>query len=334
MSVGTRAHGDSGLLIGRSRTFREALGKISRYARCSAPVLIEGETGTGKELAARALHAKSDRRAGPFVAINVGALPEALIVNELFGHEQGAFTGAARRCGGLVAQAEGGTLFFDEIDSLPVSVQATLLRFLQEHEYRPLGGGRTREADVRVVSACNGDMAALVRAHKFREDLFYRINVLQLRLPPLRERLGDLEVLTEHFLDLMQERYGGPERRLEPGARAAMARHAWPGNVRELENRVHRAYLLARDARITEDDLDLPKANGASVTELLDDAPFAVAKARLVAAFERDYIRAVLAKTEGNLSAASRLAKKERRAFARLVEKHGIDRREFTHPSY
>lgn len=331
MSARRRAGNTSELLIGRSRAFRDALGKISRYARCSAPVLIEGETGTGKELAARALHATSDRRAGPFIAINVGALPEALIVNELFGHEQGAFSGAASRRGGLVEQAEGGTIFFDEIDSLPMSVQATLLRFLQEHEYRPLGGGRSREADVRVVSACNADMATLVRTQKFREDLFYRINVLQLRLPPLRERLADLTALTEHFLGQMQERYDGPDRRLEPGAWAAMAQHAWPGNVRELENRIHRAYLLAREAGITEEDLDLPNADGASTGELLDDAPFAIAKARLVAEFERDYIRAVLAKTEGNLSAASRLARKERRAFARLVEKHGIDRREFTH---
>ncbi len=254
------------------------------------------------------------------------------MLNELFGHEQGAFTGADRRRGGLVRQAEGGTLFFDEIDSLPMQVQATLLRFLQEREYRPLGGGRARKADVRILAASNADIAALVARRRFREDLYYRINVLQLRLPPLRVRADDISLLSDHFLAKLRGRYGGPQRGLTDGARTALARHPWPGNVRELENRIHRAFLLADDGVIAEDLLELPTA--AANDEPFDDsrafeASFAAAKARVVAEFERNYIRDVLARAKGNMSAASRMAGKERRAFARLVEKYGIDRRDF-----
>lgn len=332
MSV-TGSLGDSGgLLIGESEPFQAALDQMGRFAECGAPVLLEGETGTGKELAARTIHIRSDRRSGPFVPLNMGALPEALLINELFGHEAGAYTGAHRSSGGLVQEAEGGTIFLDEIDSMPLSAQATLLRFLEDQEYRPLGAGRTRRADVRVVSATNADMAGLVRAHAFREDLFYRVNVLRLRLPPLRERLGDLEPLSMRFLARLRERYGGPMRRIAPGAWAVMRRHRWPGNVRELENRIHRGFLMSRDSDIGVADLDLGHVVAEAPAGAIEPTSFTAAKARVVAEFERAYIERVLTETRGNLSAASRLAKKERRAFARLVVKHGIDRRDFARP--
>ncbi|MEO0762097.1 MAG: sigma-54 dependent transcriptional regulator [Pseudomonadota bacterium] len=318
-------------MVGGSAAFRDALDKIDRFAGCIAPVLVEGETGTGKELAARALHARSDRSSGPFVALNVAALPEALVVNELFGHEGGAYTGAAGRQGGLVAEAEGGTLFLDEIDGLPLGAQAVLLRFLQDQEYRPLGGGRMRRADVRVVAASNAGMAGLIGARQFREDLFWRLAVLQLTLPPLRERPGDLEPLVAHFLGLMRRRYGGARRGIAPGAWEAMRRHPWPGNVRELENRVHRGYVLAAGAAISAEAMDLTRTPDAApdAGDSAACAPFAAAKADAVAAFERAYIARALAETGGNVSAASRLAGKERRAFTRLIAKHGIDWRDF-----
>lgn len=321
-----------GLLIGESRPFQAALDQMSRFAECSAPVLLEGETGTGKELAARTIHGQSDRSAGPFVPLNMAALPEALLINELFGHEAGAYTGAQRSSGGLVQEAEGGTIFLDEIDSMPLSVQATLLRFLEDQEYRPLGAGAARQADVRVISATNADMTELVRAHRFREDLFYRVNVLHLRLPPLRARLGDLEPLAASFLERLRQRYGGATRRIAPDAWAVMRRHSWPGNVRELENRIHRGFLMAQGADIGVVDLDLGHVAAETSAEPAEATSFTAAKARVVAEFERAYIERVLSETHGNLSAASRLANKERRSFARLVVKYGIDRKDFAPP--
>lgn len=316
-------------LVGESAVFLEAVAKIRQYGACSAPVMVLGETGTGKELAARALHYLSDRKGGPFVAVNFGALPENLIMNELFGHERGAFTGADKPCPGLIDQARGGTILFDEVDTLPLTGQAALLRFLQNQDYRPLGGGRERHADVRVVSASNADLEQLVKDGRFREDLYYRLNVLDLRLPPLRARKRDMPLLAGHFLTKFRRKYGGPVRHIAPTAKVAMARHDWPGNVRELENRLHRAVLLATDGTIREHDLDLP------TVEDTDDLPeskpcaFAEAKKRAIAEFEQAYLCRILSETRGNVSAASRLAGKERRAFTRLLDKHGIDRRRY-----
>ena len=197
-------------LIGDSKTFHDVLVKIEAFSACDAPVLIEGETGTGKELVARALHYLSRRRSGPFVPINCAALPEHLVVSELFGHKRGAFTGAEARQAGLVEQANRGTIFFDEVDSLPLPAQAVLLRFLQDQEYRPLGGGPPQTGNVRVLAASNASMRTQVRERRFREDLFYRLNVLTLHLPPLRDRRDDIALLARHFLGRFRHRYGGP----------------------------------------------------------------------------------------------------------------------------
>ncbi|MGH6905077.1 MAG: sigma 54-interacting transcriptional regulator, partial [Geminicoccaceae bacterium] len=201
-------------LIGDSASFQEVMARIARFSACDAPVLIEGETGTGKELVARALHYRSARQGNPFVPINCAALPEQLVVSELFGHERGAFTGAQARRVGLVEQARRGTIFFDEVDSLPPPAQAVLLRFLQDQEYRPLGGGSALYADTRVLAASNVCVANEVRERRFREDLYHRLNVLTLTLPPLRARRGDILALATNFLDRLGRQYRRPAKTL------------------------------------------------------------------------------------------------------------------------
>jgi len=319
-------------LIGDSPSFREVMVRIKRFSACDAPVLIEGETGTGKELVARTLHYRSARRDHPFVPINCAALPEQLVISELFGHERGAFTGAQGRRAGLVEQARGGTIFFDEVDTLPPPVQAVLLRFLQSQEYRPLGGDSALHADARVVAASNAGMADAVRERRFREDLYHRLNVLEVSLPPLRARRGDIMDLAVHFLDRLSRQYRRAPKTLSATAVSALLRHDWPGNVRELENRLHRSFLMADDQQICCADLELDgreDGGGPEAGAVPLEGTFAAAKARAVADFERAYLCQLMAATQGNVSAASRLAGKERRTFARLLRKHGIERRRF-----
>ncbi|MDO6416130.1 sigma-54 dependent transcriptional regulator [Sphingomonas sp. BIUV-7] len=317
-------------LVGASDAIRAVLAKLEAFSTCDAPVLIDGETGTGKELAARALHYQSRRRGEPFVPINCAALPEQLIVNELFGHHRGAFTGAEVRQAGLVEQAGGGTILFDEVDMLPLPAQAVLLRFLQDQEYRPLGGGVVKIGDVRIVAASNARLATKVKDRSFREDLFYRLGVLMLHLPPLRERRDDVPLLADHFLQRLQQRYGGAKR-LDPQALDTLEAHDWPGNVRELENRLHRAFVLSPGPEIGCAELELePTAAPARLRTVANGCDvFAAAKVRAIADFEHDYLSRLMAMTRGNISAASRVAHKERRTLARLLQKHGINRREY-----
>jgi DNA-binding NtrC family response regulator len=266
------------------------------------------------------------------VPINCATLPEQLVVSELFGHERGAFTGAQGRRAGLVEQARHGTIFFDEVDTLAPPVQAVLLRFLQDQEYRPLGSGSALHADTRIVAASNVCMATAVRERRFREDLYHRLNVLEVSLPPLRARRGDILDLATRFLDRLSLQYRRAPKTLSARAVSALLEHDWPGNVRELENRLHRAYLMADGRQICCADLELDgpeHGDGPGEDVVLPAATFAAAKARAVADFERAYVRNLMAATHGNVSAASRLAGKERRTFARLLKKHGIDRRRF-----
>ncbi len=319
-------------LIGNSEAMRDVRAQLEMFSACDAPVLLEGETGTGKELAARALHYQSPRRGEPFVPINCAALPEQLVVNELFGHCRGAFTGAERHEAGLVEQARRGTILFDEVDTLALPAQAVLLRFLQDQEYRPLGSGGVKTASVRIVSASNAGMAGKVRTASFRQDLFYRLGVLTLRLPPLRERREDIHPLARYFLARFQQRYGGPPRELSERALATLEAHDWPGNVRELENRLHRAFVLSFDDEVDWTDLGLGPAGPCERSITAPNGAFgsfATAKARVVADFEQDYLSRLMSLTNGNISAASRVARKERRTLARLLKKHGIDRREY-----
>ena len=319
-------------MIGNSPVFLHTLDLIARMARYDAPVLIQGETGTGKELAARAIHYQSPRRSAPFIPLNCGALPEGLIESELFGAERGAYTDARDTRLGLVAMAEGGTLFLDEIDSLPVRAQVSLLRFLQDRSYRPVGGRRECHGDVRIVAAASPRLDDLLDRGAFRDDLAFRLNVLMLRMPPLRERGGDAEMLAESFIEMHAREHGLPARALHPRTRAWIAAYAWPGNVRELDNRVQRALLLS-DEGLLQLAPDAPAfAMPASAAPRADPLrAFNEARDQALACFERDYLQQLMTTTGGNVTHAARLAGKERRALGKLLKKHGIGRTAESH---
>lgn len=313
-------------LIGQSACFRQALQLLLQWSRVDATVLVCGETGTGKELAARAIHYLSDRRGGPFVPVNCGAITDSLLEAELFGHVRGAFTDAKQDARGMIALAQGGTLFLDEVDSLSPRAQAAILRFVQDHSYRPVGAARFQAGDVRVIAASNADLGALGRAGRFREDLLYRLDLLSVTLPPLRERGGDALLLAQAFLRRLCAQYG-VQRELDEGSVAALrCPHPWPGNVRELEHRLHRCFLMARGERL---DLGL-QPHACEAREPEEPAhlalAFADAKAQAVADFERRYVRELLLQARGNLSLAARLAGKERSRFGKLVKKYGLQR--------
>jgi DNA-binding NtrC family response regulator len=320
-------------MAGEAPAFRRMVDSLPRYASQDGTVLIVGETGTGKELCARAIHGLGQRSGGPFVAVDCGALPDQLLENELYGHARGAFTDARTDACGLVGMAEGGVLFLDEVDALSPVAQAKLLRFLQERSYRPLGGDRFIEADVRVLAATNRDLAALVEERRFRADLYFRLNVLRIEIIPLRQRPGDIPLLARHFLRRVAgDRAGGtssPERRLSDAALQKLGRYHWPGNVRELENVLVRALVRAAPnaPEIDEGDIDLAvTAAPAAMAPPADPAPrdesFRLAKARAVAEFERVFVREMLHRHGGNITRAARAAGKDRRAFGRLVKKY------------
>lgn len=308
-------------LIGESPSFQAALSAICSCAACDATVLLQSETGSGKELAARAIHYLGARRGAPFVPMNCGAIPESLVENELFGHARGAFTDARESRLGAVTQAEGGTLFLDEVDALSVRAQVALLRFLQDCEYRPVGDASVRHANVRVIASTNADLQALVAAGLFRTDLLYRLNVLALELPPLRLRGRDVILLAETFVRRFSHKYGKPVPALHPDTIAYFLRYDWPGNVRELENLIHRELLMRKGPCIR---VQGPAAGCVAPAPPLTAQGFRAAKAHAVAEFERAYLRELLSRTGGNISEAARLAGKERSRLSKLAKKHGL----------
>jgi len=305
--------------LGESRAFVEIVNKIPKLARCDATVFITGETGTGKEMCARAIHQLGPRAAHPFVPVNCGAIPSELVENELFGHSAGAFTGASSTVRGLVHDAEGGSLFLDEIDSLPLQMQVKFLRFLQDQEYRPLGGRKTFQADIRIIAASNTDLQGVVRAGKFRSDLFYRLNIIPLKLPALRERRDDIPRLAGHFVAKYSRECSIPPKQLSRSAVEKLLAYEWPGNVRELENIIERAVVLSERSMITGEDICLQEAAFS-----VEDASFKALKANAIAEFENAYVRRLLVVNDGNISKAARAAKKNRRAFWQLMRKHDI----------
>ncbi|HET6554608.1 MAG TPA: sigma-54 dependent transcriptional regulator [Dyella sp.] len=322
------------VMLGQSSAFLRLREQLRRYAECDIQVLIEGETGTGKELAAREIHYASARSGRPFVPVNCGALPDNLIENELFGHERGAYTDARCAQPGLIDHARGGTLFLDEVDTLSSKAQVTLLRFLENNEYRPVGGGSARVSNARVIAATNSCLDEEVAAGRFRRDLQYRLNALNVRMPPLRERTGDVELLAAHFLEIIAHRLDGPAKRWSAEAMHVLCVHAWPGNVRELENVVLRAYMQ------TDDDV----IDGRAVEELacagviaasedgqrLDgDVGYHAARHQAIHVFEQGYLLGLMVRTQGNVTAAARLSGTERRQLGKLLKKHGIDTRRF-----
>jgi transcriptional regulator with GAF, ATPase, and Fis domain len=321
------------LPIGESEPMQQVLEMIRRIASSSATVCLLGETGTGKEVLARYLHRLSPRASGPFVVIDCGALPENLIEAELFGHRKGAFTGAAEAHSGLFQAAQGGTILLDEIGDLPLGVQSRLLRVLQEHTVLPVGETQRVPVDVRIVCATHRNLARRVAEGQFREDLFYRISVLTLQIPTLRERGDDVLLLAHHFLDRAAAAQGSAISGLAPSAAAALLAHSWPGNVRELENRIQRAVLLARPPYMTRQDLGLdvprPPEPWAPVERNGNVLPLQDARAEVNESFERAYVQELLLRTGGNVSQAAALAGVSKQLLRRLLRRHGIDRREF-----
>ena len=342
-------------LIGRSPVFLQVVALIERMARNDAPVLIEGETGTGKELAARAIHYQSARRDAPFVPLNCGAIPEALIESELFGCERGAFTDARQARAGLVHAADGGTLFLDELDSLPQRAQVALLRFLQDYTYRPVGGSRECLGNVRIIAAASPRLRELLQSGAFRDDLAFRLNVLPLEMPPLRQRPGDARILAEHFIARHARQYGVAARQLHASSLDWLDSHSWPGNVRELDNCVQRALLLSDNHGAVLLEPPRPAAppaialrrratdrlpprlvsDFAALTGLTTPArpsderrqplcAYNEAREQVMQRFEREYLEQLMQATSGNVTHAARLAGKERRALGKLLKKHGL----------
>lgn len=309
-------------LVGADPAFVRALEQVPRFAASDMPVLITGETGTGKEVFARAIHHMGRRRPFPFIPIDCGAMPDHLFENEMFGHARGAFTDAHRDQKGLVAIAEGGTLLVDEVDSLSMHAQAKLLRFLQEKTFRPLGSDRFVRADVNVIAATNRDLEACVREKQFRADLYFRLNVLTLRLPRLRDRRADIPLLARHFLEELRNRGETQARSFTVAALQKLEGHPWPGNVRELYNVVRSAAVLSEREWISPAAFPIGEAGPLPVK-----GGFRRARADVLATFERNYVEDLLRRHGGNVTRAAKEAEKERRAFGRLVKKYGIDRR-------
>lgn len=309
-----------GQLIGESAKFLAEINRIPLVAKCDASVLICGETGTGKELCVRAIHYLSHRTFKPFVPVNCGAIPVDLVENELFGHQRGAYTGATTSEHGLIHEADGGTLFLDEINHLPAQAQVKLLRFLQEKEYRPLGSNKTRMADVRLIAATNIDPEEASQEGTIRQDLFYRLNVIFLALPPLRERRDDIMLLANHFLSLYAAKFQKQVRGFSAEAKQRLLMYDWPGNVRELEHVVERAIVLTDNDFIQGAEVTLSRRQAQAHLE-----SFRVAKTKSIAQFERRYIQDLLLAYEGNVTRAAAAARKNRRALWELIRKHQID---------
>ncbi len=312
------------LLIGQAPSFLAEVRKIPLLASCDGRVLLLGETGTGKELFARAIHYLSPRMRHAFVPINCGAIPAELLENELFGHSKGAFTGATTSMLGLIQEAEGGTLFLDEIDCLTLMAQTKLLRFLQEGEYRPLGASKSRQADVRVITASNVNLEEAVREGRLRQDLYYRLNIVSLKLPPLRQRREDIPLLANHFLTKYALEFRRSVRGLTESAMQKLTLYDWPGNIRELENTIERAVMLSESEYISDVDIILPQEES-----FADCDSFQESKAKVITQFERTYIQSLMVTYKGNVTQAARAAKKNRRAFLALIRKHNIDARAF-----
>jgi two-component system, NtrC family, response regulator AtoC len=310
-------------ILAKSREMLDIFKTISKIADFKTTVLVTGESGTGKELVARAIHGKSARKASPFVAINCGAIPENLLESELFGHKKGAFTDASTDRRGLFEEADGGTLFLDEIGELPVNLQVKLLRVLQEEHIRRLGDTKDVKVDVRIIAATHRDLTADVKAGRFREDLFYRINVLAIHIPPLRSRREDVSLLIDHFVTRNNARLGTSIRGLSPEARKLLLEYAWPGNVRELENTIERAMVLAESDVLQTGDL--PER----IREALDPVQVHLASGELsvkktTAAIEEILIRRALQKTKGNRTRAADLLEISHRALLYKIKDYKI----------
>jgi two-component system response regulator AtoC len=319
-------------IIGKSPTMQKIYQLIADVAKTDATVLIQGETGTGKELIAKAIHYNSARADRPFVGMSCAAIPDTLLESELFGYERGAFTGAVKTRQGRFELAEGGTLFLDEIGDMPLQTQAKLLRVLQEREFERVGGNETLRVDVRLISATNRDLRKAIQQGTFREDLFYRLNVVPITLPPLRERLEDVPLLAFHFLRMYAKRFNKTIESIEPDAIQLLARQRWSGNVRELENVIERAVIIEKGDVLHKDTIAhclLPENHGSFQFFLYDGIPFGKAKQDLIDQFERAYLIRLLEKHKGNITKAAREADLDYKNFFEKMKRYGLSKWDF-----
>lgn len=308
---------------------RDLRSRVQAVAHRRCTVLIQGETGTGKELVARHIHAGSRRRGGPFVPVDCSTLPQTLFESQMFGHMKGAFTGAQQNTLGFIRSADGGTLFLDEIGELPLAAQAKLLRCLQERVVVPVGASKPVNVDVRLIAATHRDLRAMVKRGEFRQDLYYRIDVVKIPTPPLRERIEDIPALMEHFISELAELYGERTKRIGPGVIEAVARYGWPGNVRELSNAVEHAYILSKQDQIVL--TDLPNAvTKASQSETQTSLRQDVQGLTTLAQAEAELIARALRASGGNQSKASELIGIERHRLHRKIVRYGLE--DMTHP--
>ncbi|MBI5196053.1 MAG: sigma-54-dependent Fis family transcriptional regulator [Nitrospirae bacterium] len=314
-------------MLGRSKATEELREKISRISSCDVTVLISGESGTGKELAARAIHYLSSRSRKPFTPVNCGAIPESLFENELFGHVKGAFTDARLEQFGLVKEAEGGTLFLDEIGALSPYIQVKFLRLLQEREYKPLGDSRPHKADIRIISATNKDLAVLVKEDTFREDLYYRLNIVSLYIPSLRDRKEDIPLLIEHFITKYCRQYNKPIKEVSPDAMEVFIAYSWPGNIRELENKIQQLIVMSLFPVISAGDIQLSTSKSTTEKEL---GYFMAAKKSAIDIFEKTYLTQLLTDHMGNMVCAAQRSGKSRTALWNLLKKHNLSPRQFS----
>ncbi len=318
----------SDVLIGAGTWIKELYDRIAMVAATDVTIAIFGESGTGKELVARTVHNSSPRHDAPFVVVNCAAIPEALLEDELFGHVRGAFTDATRDREGLLAAAHTGTLFLDEIGELPLPLQAKLLRVLQSQEFRRIGDDQDRRVDVRIITATNRDLDQLVANGSFRQDLYYRINVFPLQLPPLRERREDIPVLVQHFINKLRGKLGKTISGITPEALARFQSYDFPGNVRELENKVHQAMVVAAASTIGVEDVALP-ASVLGGGKIDVERPFRELKQEAVDAFELQYLTELLRVHRGNVTHAAKAAGIDRKNLWALLQRHGLDRGRF-----
>jgi len=313
-------------------------GHIDRIARTSATVLITGESGTGKELVARAVHVNSLKKANPFIPIDCSTIPESIIESELFGHVRGSFTGAIRDKKGLVEEANGGTLFLDEIGDLNVAMQVKLLRLIQEGEYKPVGGNAIRKVDIRFIAATNQNLQEQIKNGGFREDLFYRLNVIHIHIPPLRERMEDIPVLANHFIEKYSVIHAKQVREISREGLDHLLLRDWPGNIRELENVLERGVIMASGSILVEEDLlsDDPLTPNAGISHRANEdiftLPFKEAKDRLLDEFQTQYIARALARHGGNVSQAAKDSGVKRQYLHRLMRETNIASKAFRKP--
>ena len=322
----SRAQSPIEQLIGRSPKMVSLKSQLPTLALTEASVVIYGESGTGKEVVARTVHQLSKRAGRPFVTVNCGALPETLLESELFGYRRGAFTDAHADTPGLVDAADTGTLFLDEIGEISLSVQVKLLRFLELKEYKPVGSPQSRIADVRIIAATNRDLKKAVEENLFREDLYYRLNVVPVHLPSLKERIGDIALLASHFLERFNQR-SGKNIRLNPEVFRELEAYHWPGNIRELENKIEQLVVMATDGVVRVEDVNLRAPDARLLPQELGS--FRDEKTNLVARFERDYISAVLEMEKGHITNAAKRAGLDRKNFWQLLKKYQIDAASF-----